>query len=382
MNRCSCIVAAALFAMLAIGDLSAAPPRKASGPWNPTVRSSAPATIDPAPLRNREASRLFAKAQPLAASARAVRNDIDGDGRSDLIWHTYERDFHPEIAVYRFAYWRMNGATILSKHSYEIDTNFRDVTTGDYDGDGRADILFVTHDYIPASPEKRVFMWRSRGDSTFDAYFLGSVPKAWVVASPAAVADINGDGRDDIVWENRDKDLAAYWLMNGASVIGSSVFGVNDDCRMKGAGDFDGDGDDDLLCTTPWRVYLLRNTGSGGFDMPGSIPFESYWNISGNVDLNGDGRTDIVWNGSRTVGMMGFWWMNGSNVIHQEPRWIGYDSYFLGVGDYDGDGLGDVVSLQTVEPDRKSHYVLLWRNTGNGFDIQLVDESDSIWLLM
>ena len=59
--------------------------------------------------------------------------------------------------------------------------------------------------------------------------------------------DFDGDGKSDIVWQN-DSGQAAIWLMNGATVTsGAALSNPGVTWHIKGTGDFDGDGNADIL---------------------------------------------------------------------------------------------------------------------------------------
>ena len=81
----------------------------------------------------------------------------------------------------------------------------------------------------------------------------------------AGVGDYNGDGRADIVWRNIATGLNAIWMMNGVSILSSGPVPTVTDQSWKivGTGDYDGDGLSDLL----WRNdstgqnYLWRMNG-------------------------------------------------------------------------------------------------------------------------
>jgi FG-GAP repeat len=48
---------------------------------------------------------------------------------------------------------------------------------------------------------------------------LGNVPNAWVVVG---TGDFNGDGKSDILWRNSNGDLG-IWLMNGTQTLSTPV---------------------------------------------------------------------------------------------------------------------------------------------------------------
>ena len=61
--------------------------------------------------------------------------------------------------------------------------------------------------------------------------------------------DFNGDGKSDILWQN-DDGTPAIWLMNGSTVLSNSAagpFNPGPTWHIKGTGDFNGDGKSDIL---------------------------------------------------------------------------------------------------------------------------------------
>ena len=139
---------------------------------------------------------------------------------------------------------------------------------------------------------------------------LTCVPTSWHVAG---TGDFNGDGRDDILWRH-DDGTRADWL--GAANGGFIDNGANSLTSVPatpgtspGTGDFNGDGRDDIL----WRHDDGRMTdwlgpANGGFiDNAANaltvVP--TLWHIADTGDFNGDGRDDILWRHDN--GMMSEW---------------------------------------------------------------------------
>jgi hypothetical protein len=149
--------------------------------------------------------------------------DFDGDGKADILWR------HTGGSVF---VWLMNGATIASTGSpanvgTTTATGWLVQGVGDFDGDGKADILWRNDDLGGI-----IYVWLMNGTAISSANSVTGVGTAagtgWIVNS---VGDYNGDGKADIFWKN-DLTLGGItyvWLMNGTSIsTANSVTGVSD----------------------------------------------------------------------------------------------------------------------------------------------------------
>jgi len=167
-----------------------------------------------------------------------------------------------------------------------------------------------------------------------------------LTANQSPIADFNGDGKSDILWQN-DNGQAALWLMNGFSQIGNDAVGGNPgpSWHIKGSGDFNGDGNADVL----WQndngqaaLWLVNGFTQIGNDAVGGNPGPS-WHIKGTGDFNGDGKADILWQNDN--GQAALWLMNGFTQIgngavggNPGPSW-----HIKGTGDFNGDGKSDIL---------------------------------------
>jgi hypothetical protein len=125
---------------------------------------------------------------------RNTRADFNGDGRSDVLWRHTGFDGSGENYLYP-----MDGLTILGSEGYlrtVADSLWRIVGVGDFDGDGRSDILW-RHD---SSGNNYVYLMN--GTSIVGEGYLRTVADPnWRVAG---VGDLDGDGKDDILWRHTD----------------------------------------------------------------------------------------------------------------------------------------------------------------------------------
>jgi hypothetical protein len=124
--------------------------------------------------------------------------DLDRDGTPELVVNSWAED-HPAMA-YRFTR-SAQGEPILAPwtiHGAGAETNGHGMGFGDIDGDGREDIVFGNGWYQqPAAAQRAPWIlhhdWR------------------WPHAStPMLVTDLTGDGRNDIIWGN-GHNYGLYW---------------------------------------------------------------------------------------------------------------------------------------------------------------------------
>ncbi|MBF0458526.1 MAG: VCBS repeat-containing protein [Nitrospirae bacterium] len=86
---------------------------------------------------------------------------------------------------------------------------------GDFDGDGKSDILWQN------SSTGAVAIWLM-DNATIKSYgsAASSMDAAWQIKG---VGDFNGDGKSDILWQNSSTGAVVEWLMNGTSLKGASL---------------------------------------------------------------------------------------------------------------------------------------------------------------
>lgn len=221
----------------------------------------------------------------------AGAGDFNGDGKDDLLWRNDNGAVSDWLAKANGGF-SANDANALTS----VPTSWHVASTGDFNGDGRDDIVW-------RNDNGQVSDWLGQANGGFtsnDANALVQVPTDWKIV---ATGDFNNDGRDDILWRNSVTGQVSNWLAqanggftpNDANALAS----VPANWHIVGTGDFNGDGRDDIL----WRsdsgqVSNWLGQANGGFvanDANALTTVTTDWQVMGTGDYNGDGRSDILW---------------------------------------------------------------------------------------
>ncbi|MEW2632420.1 FG-GAP-like repeat-containing protein [Streptomyces sp. NPDC048389] len=250
-----------------------------------------------------------------AENMKRTTGDYNGDGISDV------------AAAYGYADGRVTLFTWLGKGdgsfaepfaSWKVSPgnwnfgNF-DIYSGDFDGDGRDDVA-AWYDY--ADGHDTLFTFTSKADGGFNAPVASWDSPAgnwWYKNVQPAVGDFNGDGRDDLAafygYDNGDMKLWTFTTdANGGfnspvSSYSSTTWGSRDRTTVH-AGDFDGDGRDDLAAWYDYAdghdaIHVWAADAKGTFPKrieAWSTPAGNMWRSNVEVvtgDYNGDGRDDF-----------------------------------------------------------------------------------------
>jgi hypothetical protein len=243
------------------------------------------------------------------------QRDFNGDGNADLLWRNTNGDTSIWLMTSVMTPNGQQLQVLSTIHLGFVGNGWSIVGTGDFNGDGYGDILWRN-----ANGDTSIWLMTVNGTqvqvlSTTD---LGLVPTSWSVVQ---TGDFNGDGMADILWSNTNGDTS-IWLMtaNGTQMQVLSVTDlgvVPTSWNIAGTGDFNGDGKSDIL----WRntngdtsIWLMTVSGtqvrvSSTNDL-GSVP--TSWGVAVTGDFNGDGMSDILWR--NTNGDTSIWFMNGTLV--------------------------------------------------------------------
>jgi len=181
-----------------------------------------------------------------------------------------------------------------------------------------------------------------------------------------AAADLNGDGRDDVVYHGRCAGSVPCWrahLSEGSTLGPARNWG--DGARFSPAthalvpGDWNGDGFDDLvyqgLCGSDgvecWRAHLSVNGRLEPADW-GGFPETARDADVVAADLDGDGRDDLLFPGECQAGTCWYGQMSDGhsfaapvNLGMTRPEELELTEVF----DFDGDGDDDLITVGEVD---------------------------------
>jgi uncharacterized membrane protein len=235
--------------------------------------------------------------------------DFDADGDLD-IW--------VPAASATGTYLRNDGSSfsLQSSSTFPNPTATGRNIVADYDGDGDADVLFQT------GGDGSAFSYaRNDGNATFTILAQSSSPFASVTLPNASAigyyrpADYDGDGDIDI-WVAADGATGTYFRNDGSSFSSqpTTTFPAAASNARNVVGDFDADGDADILYQTGTNgssFSYARSNGNGTFTIvaQSSSPFASVTLPDVSLvyiyridDLDDDGDMDIWVPSSTTTG--------------------------------------------------------------------------------
>ncbi len=267
--------------------------------------------------------------------------DFDGDGRADLVaaYYVYSQQGYLTIL-------RGNGdGTFVSRRGYQAGSNSRSITLADFNLDGHQDVAVATGGSEPES----ISLLFGVGDGTFaPGGRLGSAADATLVAS----GDFNGDGRPDLISADHwSKEVSVYLGYGDGTFRSLPSFASMGRPVSFLVVDLDGDGADEVVVIEPsidqygqlGRALVLRSRGDGTFDRLDHFGIPSLTTAGAVGDFNADGRMDLV----VLAGFLRLYLGDGSgsfNHVAAGSYPVYSDGYNqISVADMTGDGHEDIV---------------------------------------
>jgi len=265
--------------------------------------------------------------------------DFDGDKKSDVLW------YRPGNATDVVSYGR--DRTGFNEFNVVQSGTFVPVV-GDFDGDGKSDIL-----WHGAGVAQQVW-YGSSTQSNFTQTTQGTLSASYT----PLVGDFDGDGRSDIYWYAAGATAEVIWYGRTNRTFSVITPAPTNGTYVTATADFNGDGISDILWYRPGNGSEVLSYGQPNrtFIEP-TLPAVggTYTLMIGRFD--GSAKSDIFWHRPANAVIPGWWGRAGSPVAvagttslsdgttrfeDRDINTISSDAP-LGVGDFDNDGLDDVL---------------------------------------
>jgi 6-phosphogluconolactonase (cycloisomerase 2 family) len=206
-----------------------------------------------------------------------------------------------------------------------VSANFQIRGTGDFDGDGDADILWRHSEGLTVT-------WEMENGDLLTTHNFGVVGTTWQIAG---TGDFDGDGDDDILWRHTE-GLTVIWEMEDAAfVTNHNLPQVSTSFQIAGTGDFDGDGDADILWRGNQGQVVTWEMEDAAFVTNHNLAVvPTNFAITGTEDFDSDGDSDILWR--HTGGLTVTWEMEGAGLLQTNNFGIVSNGWQIrGTGEFD-----------------------------------------------
>jgi outer membrane protein assembly factor BamB len=241
----------------------------------------------------------------------------------------------------------------------------RSLVVADFTGDGLLDVVTKVEWSMYSENAYRVYLWARTPDGRLEERArLATSQTEPVGILGFATADFDADGRADVAVPS-GAGLDLFFQRDGT--LGGRMTVEVPGARQVDAADVDGDGRSDLVVAGNGGVSLLRATGPATFAPPVPITSRSQSEIEVG-DVTGDGRPDIVgiapsyFNQGRAALQVMRQLESGAFAPPRDYATSGEKG--IALGDFTGDGLGDVA--QTVGGNRPGSALMVTPQRNDG----------------
>ena len=295
--------------------------------------------------------------------ARLALADVNGDGKLDMLASGCAyKDCSTGVVTVRMG----NGDdSFAGANVFGTGGIFPSApAVADFNGDGKLDLVVASCDSGCNTGTGTVSVLLGNGDATFQTAVIYA--SGGVGGRSVRVADVNGDGKPDLIVANRCASSASCPGPSSVGVLLGKGDGTFQPAVVYGSGgsdgesvavaDVNGDGKLDLLvanfcgnasCSLPGTLGVMLGNGDGTFQSVISYSLGGPALISiAATDVNGDGKLDLVVTTSNTNPNNLMVLLGNGDGTFQAPVFYGtggVGAFGIAIADVNGDGRPDVM---------------------------------------
>lgn len=222
--------------------------------------------------------------------------DINNDGYPDIIYQGHENN-----KTYIYLNNGNSSFSQLTNHTI-MGLCYGSIDLSDFDGNGYKDILISGTNFLDYNAYTKVY--KNNGDSSFTElayFFTGVTNSSGIRGTPSKWVDFDKDGNIDIAIVGNE--YIHLYKNNGSGSFNKldSILVTNIKKGSIALGDYDGDGDLDILVSgesNSKTSKVFKNNGGESFEEETNISLSDEVNgITNWIDYDGDGDLDIVLKG-------------------------------------------------------------------------------------
>jgi len=225
--------------------------------------------------------------------------DLDNDGKDEL----YVGRVKQSGAIYTYY---LNCYKYVNNSFQSFASGDKSVVTSKSVYDKRNSLYALSGDFL-GSGTSQFIIFSSKNTPEFSMGFPGytTFPFGNSSNSKIFLTDLNGNGKSEIAFVN-DETTTFYEYQNYrfVNILSTKQFKYNDYIQV---GDFNGDGNSDLLVLNKyapkkWKIFTSNGKSFIEKNMSSFISSDVSYNKALVVDVNGDGKSDILTETSNWVG--------------------------------------------------------------------------------
>jgi len=286
--------------------------------------------------------------------------DVNGDGLADVIMPGPGLSNSDSIAI-------LDGqadGTLAAAQYISIPTAPYALAVGDVDGNGTADLISITSDNGVTS-STTVSILFGDGHGNFQPPVAQQIVSG-IYPGPAYLADLDGDGKPDLVLaveNNSGISSAIFWLKNTGGSFAAPIKLATLGSQTFSIADFNGDGKPDIVYIAPATanssrtIHILMNQRNDVFRDQVPSGLNGIVGVPNIMDFNLDGIPDLVLevqqsNGGQLVSFAG----NGDGSFTKIASINTPGLAQLVTGDFDHDGFPDLAGPTGTEPSEIMYF--------------------------